>query len=175
MAAPRVCLARLKVSGVVGRERISRRFRRLCRAALLALALPPLRSLSDRGWWRSLQERGALREDCFKRVYVFLDPLSALDRGKLDPGECATVRTEVPAGDQVAGGRLVVDLRRGGERQVQLGREVEMEVEILLRRCAIDIDRGVGEGRGRWHHQQGQGLRPGGREGLFFAIGDVVC
>lgn len=48
-----------------------------------------------------------------------------------------------------------------------------MQVEIFGGSILV-IERWISVRRRRWDHQQGQRLRPSGREQFFFAIGEVV-
>lgn len=166
VAPPRVRLAGHVVGGVVRRQVL----RDLALARRRGRALFAAR-LGRRG---ALEEGGALRQDGLKRVDVLLDALAALDAGELDARESAAVRAQVPARDEVAARRLVVDLRGGGQREVQLGRQVQVQVKVLLGVGAVGVEGRVGKGgRGR-HHEQRQRLRAGGRQRLLLAVGDVV-
>jgi len=84
-----------------------------------------------RGSVGTLQKRGALREDGLEGVDVVLRDAVA-DAGELDAREGAALEVTIPSRDQVARGWLVVDLCSCGERKVELGREVEVEVEVLV-------------------------------------------
>ena len=64
----------------------------------------------------------------------------------------------------------MVYLGGGGHGEVELGREVEVKVEVLL---GINA-RGIGETGRRRDHEEREGLGPRGRQGLFPAIHDLV-
>ena len=93
---------------------------------------------------RALQEGGALCQDRLERIEIFLGALvwSLADAWELDPGEGATVRSEIPAGNEVAIRRLVIDLCRCGDREIQLRWEVKVQVEVLLWRRALRVGGG---------------------------------
>lgn len=163
-AALDVCFPRLEASWVVGRRRVAGRFSRL-----------GLGSLGARGprRRRALEESGALRQNRLKGIDVLLDPRATVGGGELEARKGAAARAKVPPGDQVAAGRLVVDLRRRGHGEVELGREVQVQVKILLAVAARDARR-VGEARRGRDHEERERLRARGREGLLVAIGNVV-
>jgi len=137
---------------------------------------------------RLLHEGGALRQDGLERVDVVLADRRAgrgcampADGGELDAREGAGLGPQVPARDDVAAGRLVEDLRRRRQRDVQLRRQVQVQVEVLLRRArpllaalqlALELA-GLLRRRGR-DEQQGEHLRPAGCERCLFAVFDVV-
>lgn len=54
----------------------------------------------------------------------------------------------------------MVDLRGRGKWKVELGREMEVKIEVLL---SVADSGGISKARRGWHHEQGQGLRPRGR------------
>lgn len=124
VAALCICLSGFVVSRVVSRECLVRGRARLgpVSAGWWRVALLPGR---ERGR-RSFQKSGALRQNGLEGVDIILNALAAVQPGKLDSRKCAAVRAEVPPRNQVARGRLVVDLSRGWQGQVQLGREVEV-------------------------------------------------
>ena len=133
---------------------------------------------------RVLQERRALRQDRLKGIDLLLAHVAvpAADGRELDAGERARLGPQVPARDQVAARRLVEDLRGGGQRQVELRRQVQVQVEVLLGRVRVVRGRGlrvefvvvVVVGRGRGHHQQGERLRAVGVERVFVPVLQVV-
>jgi len=128
------------------------------------------------GRLRTLQKGGALRQDGLERVDVFLrHRRGALANGwKLNPGEGAALGPQVPAWDQVAARRLVVDLGRCREREIELRREVEVQIEVFFGRLVLAAGVAeVGERRTGGDHQQRQRLRARGRERRLFALLDV--
>lgn len=163
LAGARAALHVALAGGVVGRV-IRRQL--LGGGRLPGLCAGPLRA----GRRRALEEGGALRQDGLEGVDVLLHAGPGADGRELDAREGAAVGPEVPARDQVAGRRLVVDLRGGGQRQVELGRQVEVQVEVVLAGAAG----AVGEARGRGHHEQRQRLRAVWRQRLLGPVGDVV-
>lgn len=137
----------------------------------VTLALPVRRRL------RALKKGCALCQDGLKGVDVFLrDRIRALANGrKLNARKGAALGAQVPSWYQVAPRGLVVDLCRRGEGQVELGREIEVQVKVFFGRlvlaaCVAE----VGKGRVGGHHQQRQRLRPRGRQGTLLALLDVV-
>lgn len=97
---------------------------------------------------RPLKERSALRQNRLKGIHIILRhlPRPSSDSRKLYADERARIRAKIPAGNQVAGRRLVVDLSRRGKSEVELRREVQMEVEVFL--CwPISLRSGT-----RWDH-----------------------
>jgi len=80
-------------------------------------------------WWSStLKESSTLCEDGLECVVVLgRDVLVECDASK-----DTAVGTQVPARDQVRVGRLVVDLGGGRHGQIQLGREVQVQVEVVF-------------------------------------------
>ncbi len=69
----------------------------------------------------------------------------------------------------------MVDLSGRGEREVELRRQMEVEVEVLLRSLVLGIHIGeVCEWRGSWDHKEGHGLGTRWIEGGFLAILDMV-
>ncbi len=113
-------------------------------------------------------------KDGLEGVDILLDPLAASDGGELEAREGAAPATEVPARDEVARRRLVVYLSGRRERKVELGGEVEVEVEVFFRvSCRVGL-RWIGEDRAGRYHQQGQRLRATRREALLSAVGDMV-
>lgn len=175
MAALGITLTGLEVARIVRRELLVRGRRRLrprrvpWRRAARDLFGPRHRRRGP------LQECGALCQDSLESVDVVLHALAAVWSRELDSGKGAAVRAEVPARDQVARGRLVVDLGGRGEGQVKLGREVKVQVEVFLGRSRLRGDGGaVGEGRRGWDHQQGECLAPGRGERLLLAIGEMI-
>ena len=90
---------------------------------------------------RALQEGGALCQDGLECIEIFLAALvrSLADAWELDPGEGAAVWSEIPAGDEVAARRLMIDLRRCGDGEIQLRWEVKVQVEVLFWRRALRV------------------------------------
>lgn len=180
-AALGVALARLVVRRVVRRQFLSRcglQFRRgrLGGTAGNTLRLRFCLLLAPSRLWRlcSLQEGGTLSQYRLEGIDILLDAFSAADSRKLYASECAAARAYIPPRNEVAGWRLMVYLGCCRQREVQLGGEVEMEVEVFLGgACGVNMGR-IGEYRTGGHHQQREGLRPARRERLLLAIGDVV-
>lgn len=157
MTASDICLALVKVGWVVGRRFISSSFSCLGSSSIGRSALLWRRSWSR----RSFEEGGTLCKNRLKGIDVLLDVGSAADDGELEASECAIAGAEIPSWNQVAAGRLVVDLSRRRHGKIELRRQMQMEVEVLL---AVSISTSsacrVCEARRRRHHQQRQGLRP---------------
>ena len=90
--------------------------------AWIILALPtlPLRRL------RPLQESGTLRKNSLKSIEVLLRhlPRPRSNARKLDARESARLGSQVPARNEVARRRLVVDLCCGGEGNVKFWRKM---------------------------------------------------
>src|SRR5690242_1040424 len=76
------------------------------------------------GVLRTLKESSALCQNSLKCVYVLLCNCSVplAYRRELDSGERPALWAQVPSRDEIAVRWLVVDLRRGREREVELGR-----------------------------------------------------
>lgn len=103
----------------------------------------------------TLEECSALCQDSLKCVDIFLRHFvrSWPDAGKLESDECTRIWTEVPSGDKVTIRRLVIDLCRCGKRHVEFRREMEMEIEVFLRRARL-LAGGILVRRSGGHHQQ---------------------
>lgn len=123
----------------------------------VTLALLVLRSL------RTLEEGCALRQDSLEGVDVLLrDRSRALANWReLNACEGAALWAQVPSRYQVAARRLVVDLRRRGEWEVELRRQVQVEVEVFFRRFVLAARVAeICKGRVGRDHQQRERLRP---------------
>jgi hypothetical protein len=157
MTAPDISLALVKVGWVIWGRLVSSSFSCLGSSSIGGSAL-----LWRRSWSRcSLEEGGTLCENRFKGIDVLLDVGSAADDGELEASECAVAGAEIPSRNQVAAGGLVVDLSRRRHGKIELRRQMQVEVEVLL---SVSIPTSsacrVCEARRRRHHQQRQGLRP---------------
>lgn len=106
--------------------------------------------------WRrgACHECRTLRQNALKRLLII--PAHLL--GQLDSCKCPG---QVGTGDEIAVGWLWEDLRLSGEGQVEFGRELKVEVEVLGGLIGGD-------------HEEAHGLRAGRGEGGFVAILDVV-
>ena len=91
------------------------------------------------GSLRTLEEGCALRQDSLEGVDVLLrDRSRALANWReLNACEGAALWAQVPSRYQVAARRLVVDLRRRGEWEVELRRQVQVEVEVFFGRFVL--------------------------------------
>ncbi len=158
-----VALTSVIVSRVVWRQFLASRFTSFGFIRLAGSLLLGRRS--------SFEERGALRKNGLKRIEVFLNARAAIGRRELNACECSAVSAEVPSRDQVAAGRLVIDLGRCRQRKVELRGQMQVQVEVFF--SGTDTRR-IGKSRRCWHHQQGQRLGSGRGERLFVSIGDVV-
>jgi hypothetical protein len=128
------------------------------------------RVVLGRGFLRgggALHERGALREDGLERVDVLLLRAAAQGR-ELDARvrRDAALRLRVP--DQVAARSLGVDSRRGHQGEVDLRREVQVQIAVVFGRPGAGLARRHGD------HEQRHGLRTGRREIGLLAILYVV-
>jgi hypothetical protein len=163
-----ITFARPVISRVIGRKLLGLGLGR--RAAPRAL----LFSLSaDFGGRRPLEKCRALGQDGLERVDILSHAITAADAGEFESGEGAAVGTEIPPGEEITSRGLVVDLGCGRQWQIELWRQMQVEIEVLLRRIGINIC-WVGEGRARRYHQQRQSLRACPVEELFLSIGDMV-
>lgn len=92
---------------------------------------------------RPLEEGRALRDDGLKGIDVLLRPALPNSR-ELYPCESPPLGAQVPCPrDEVAARRLEVYLRRRREGEVKFGREVQVQVEVLLRGLGVRIRREV--------------------------------
>lgn len=157
MAAPDISLALVKVGWIVGGRVVSSSFSCFGSGSVGGPALFWRRSWSR----RSFEKRGTLRENRLKGIDILLDVGSAADDGELEASKCAIAGAEIPSRNQVAAGRLVVDLGRRRHGKIELRRQMQVEVEVLL---SVSIPTSsacrVCEARRRRHHQQRQCLRP---------------
>jgi len=82
----------------------------------------------------SLKECSALCEDGFKCVDFLLCnfPRSITHRRELDADKSTDLWPQIPSRDKVAARRFVENLRRRWKREIELGREVKMEIEIFF-------------------------------------------
>jgi hypothetical protein len=104
------------------------------------IALGRVRCLS------TLKEGGALCQNRLESVNVLLcDRVGSLSkRRELNPCEGTAVGTHVPSWDQVAVGRLVVDLGGRREGEIELWRQVQVEVKVffgclVLAACVAEV------------------------------------
>lgn len=164
-AALDICLACFEASWIV-------------RRGGLASSLPRLGfgRLGARGSWGrgALEKSGALSQNSLKGIDVLLDTGATVGGGELEARESTAAGAEVPAGDQIAAGRLVIDLRRCGHGEVEFGRQVKVQIKVLLAIPAREA-RGIGEARRGRDHEEGECLRARWCEGLLVAIGNVIC
>ncbi len=134
-------------------------------------------ALARAGGCRAFEKSGTLSQDRLERVHILLRnvPLAFAKRRKLDSGESTRVGTEIPSWNEVAAGRLMVYLRRCGERQVQLRRQMKVKIEVLFGHFVLrSHGRQVRERRRGRDHQQRQRLRAGRGEGRLVAVLHMV-
>ena len=82
----------------------------------------------------ALEECRTLCQDRLECVDIILRHIirSISNRREFDADESTRLRTEIPAGDQVAVRRLVVDLSRGRKGKVQFRGKMQVKIEIFL-------------------------------------------
>jgi hypothetical protein len=114
MAALHIALSRIVVSRIISWELLISRF------ACFGLSF-----LGGPRWLRrrcSFEECSALCENSFESVNIFLNTWSRVGGREFDAGKGTTVGTKIPARDQITCRRLMVDLGRSRQREIELRR-----------------------------------------------------
>lgn len=126
------------------------------------------------GWACAFQECRTLRKNGLKGIDIFLrhSVRTGPNLGEFNAGERSW---QIKAWYEVAAWWLMIYLNGRGQRDVELRREVQVQVEVFFGCRAGRLGRRqVGEGGGRGHHQQGQCLRSRMTERRLLAILYVV-
>lgn len=151
------------ICGIVRRQLFSGGFPGLLRASCRSLG-----GLRRRG---ALEKGRALSEDGLKSVNILLKTASTTGTWELDASKGATVRAQIPTRNQVTGGRLMIDLSGCWEGEIQLGREMKVEIEIIFDSADLSC---VCKWGGCRHHEKRESLGTRRGQGFLLAIGDVV-